>query len=52
MYAIRSYYVASSACLGGEIAQLIMNNHMQDAEDAILWYKNLFGEDYYLELIV
>ena len=43
--------IASSACLGGEIAQMIMNNHMQDAEDAILWYKNLFGEDYYLELM-
>ncbi|MCE4566015.1 DNA polymerase III subunit alpha [Maribellus sp. CM-23] len=43
--------IASSACLGGEIPQLIMNNHMKDAEDAILWYKNLFGEDYYLELM-
>jgi len=43
--------IASSACLGGEIPQLIMNNHMQDAEDAILWYKKLFGEDYYLELM-
>ena len=43
--------IASSACLGGEIAQLIMNNHMQDAEDAILWYKKIFGEDYYLELM-
>lgn len=43
--------IASSACLGGEIPQLIMSNHMKDAEDAILWYKNLFGEDYYLELM-
>ncbi|WP_340112257.1 DNA polymerase III subunit alpha [Maribellus mangrovi] len=43
--------IASSACLGGEIAQLIMNNHMQDAEDSILWYKKLFGDDYYLELM-
>ncbi|MFV0593469.1 MAG: DNA polymerase III subunit alpha [Draconibacterium sp.] len=43
--------IASSACLGGEIPQLIMNNHMKDAEEAILWYKNLFGDDYYLELM-
>ncbi len=43
--------IASSACLGGEIPQLIMNNHMKDAEEAILWYKNLFREDYYLELM-
>ena len=43
--------IVSSACLGGEIAQLIMSNHMQDAEDTILWYKKLFGDDYYLELM-
>ncbi len=47
----REGLIASSACLGGEIAQLIMSNRMQDAEDAILWYKNLFGDDYYLELM-
>ena len=23
---------------------------MEDAEEAVRWYKNLFGEDYYLEL--
>ncbi len=43
--------IASSACLGGEVPQLIMNNHMKEAEDVIMWYKNLFGEDYYLELM-
>ncbi len=43
--------VASSACLGGEIPQLIMNNRMKEAEDAVMWYKNLFGDDFYLELM-
>ncbi len=43
--------VVSSACLGGEIPQHIMNNNMKAAEEAILWYKNLFGEDYYLEIM-
>uniref|UniRef100_UPI0032168883 DNA polymerase III subunit alpha n=1 Tax=uncultured Draconibacterium sp. TaxID=1573823 RepID=UPI0032168883 len=43
--------VVSSACLGGEIPQHIMNNDLKAAEEAILWYKNLFGEDYYLELM-
>ncbi|MCY1722706.1 DNA polymerase III subunit alpha [Prolixibacteraceae bacterium Z1-6] len=43
--------VASSACLGGEIPQHIMNNDMKAAEEAILWYKKLFGDDYYLELM-
>ncbi|QIA06914.1 DNA polymerase III subunit alpha [Draconibacterium halophilum] len=43
--------VASSACLGGEIPQLLMANNMKDAEKSVLWYKKLFGEDYYLELM-
>ncbi len=43
--------IASSACLGGEIPQLLMANNMKEAEEAILWYKKLFGEDYYLELM-
>ena len=42
--------IVSSACLGGEISRLIRNEKMEDAEKAILWYKELFGEDYYLEL--
>lgn len=33
--------IVSSACLGGEISTAIMNNHIEDAENAILWYKNL-----------
>ena len=42
--------VCCSACLGGEIPQLIIKGELQAAEDAINWYKNTFGEDYYLEL--
>ena len=42
--------IATSACLGGEIPQKIMNGQLDEAREAILWYKNLFGEDYYLEL--
>ncbi|MEN8115577.1 MAG: DNA polymerase III subunit alpha [Bacteroidota bacterium] len=43
--------IVSSACLGGEIPNLLMNNHLKDAEDVILWYKNLFDDDFYLELM-
>jgi len=43
--------IATSACLGGEVPNLIMNNRISDAEDTIQWYKNLFGDDYYLELM-
>ena len=42
--------IACSACLGGEISQLIMNGYKDKAEESILWFKNLFGNDYYIEL--
>ncbi len=43
--------IVSSACLGGELAQHIMNGDIDKAEKAALWYKQVFGEDYYLELM-
>ncbi|MFZ5428776.1 MAG: DNA polymerase III subunit alpha [Bacteroidota bacterium] len=43
--------IASSACLGGEIPTYIYEGKFEQAEEAILWYKNLFGEDFYLELM-
>ncbi|MDR0659864.1 MAG: DNA polymerase III subunit alpha [Prevotellaceae bacterium] len=42
--------IASSACLGGEIPQHLMHNEPEKAEEAVLWHKNLFGDDYYIEL--
>lgn len=47
----REGLIISSACLGGEVAGFIMKNQLKEAEDAILWYKNIFGADYYLELM-
>ncbi|MFA5587853.1 MAG: PHP domain-containing protein, partial [Mariniphaga sp.] len=43
--------IVSSACLGGEIPQLLMKNRFEEADEAILWYKKIFGDDYYLELM-
>ena len=43
--------IISSACLGGEICQKIMAGDIEGAEAAALWYKNLVGEDYYLEVM-
>ncbi len=43
--------IVSSACLGGELSQHIMNGSFDKAEEAILWFKNIFGDDYYLELM-
>ncbi len=42
--------IVSSACLGGEVPQKIMDGDIKGAEEAIKWYKSIFGEDYYLEL--
>lgn len=43
--------IACSACIGGEIAKNIDNGNVEAAEEAALWYKNIFGDDYYLEII-
>ena len=42
--------ICTSACIGGEVAQHILNNDLEAAERAAEWYKSVFGEDYYLEL--
>ncbi len=42
--------ICSSACLGGEVPQLIMNGQMGQARETIRWFKSVFGDDYYLEL--
>ena len=42
--------ICCSACLGGEIPKQITAGNMEAAEEAVQWYKNLFGEDFFLEL--
>ena len=42
--------ICSSACLGGEIPQYIMNGQIEKAKEAARWFKDVFGDDYYLEL--
>lgn len=42
--------IASTACLGGEVPQAIIHGNEEEAEKTILWFRELFGEDYYLEL--
>ena len=33
-----------------EVSQAILNNNIEEAKKVALWFKNLFGEDYYLEV--
>ncbi len=42
--------IALSGGLGGEIPHLILNVGETQAEEALHWWKNLFGEDFYLEI--
>jgi len=42
--------IVCSACIGGEVPRRILAGQYAEAEEAIQWYKNLFGDNYYLEL--
>ena len=42
--------IVCSACLGGEIPRKIMAGNIQATEEAILWFKSIFRDDYYLEI--
>lgn len=42
--------IVCSACLGGEIPQLIMKGDIEGADKAVKWFKSIFGDDYYIEL--
>ena len=46
----REGLIVCSACLGGEVPRKIASGNMEEAEEAVLWYKSVFGDDYYLEL--
>ena len=42
--------IVCSACIAGEVPAKILKGDMEGAREAAKWYKNLFGDDYYLEL--
>ena len=42
--------ICLSACLAGEVNQALMNGQMEKAEEVALWHKEVFGEDYYIEI--
>ena len=44
--------ICCSACLAGEISQNILAGDMDGARKAIQWHKGVFGEDYYLEVML
>ncbi|GAX41273.1 DNA polymerase III alpha subunit [Tolypothrix sp. NIES-4075] len=42
--------IVTSACLGGEIPQAILSNRPDAARKVAQWYKEVFGDDFYLEI--
>jgi DNA polymerase-3 subunit alpha len=42
--------IVCSACIAGEINRKIRDGKIQEAKEAAIWYKNLFGDDFYIEL--
>lgn len=46
----REGLIVTSACLGGEIPQAILSGKPEAARKVAKWYKETFGEDYYLEI--
>ncbi|MBO4804638.1 MAG: DNA polymerase III subunit alpha [Paludibacteraceae bacterium] len=43
--------IVSSACLGGEIDQLLIAGDYEGAKKSVEWFKGIFGDDYYLEIM-
>ncbi len=42
--------IVTSACLGGEIPQAILQGKVERAYEVAVWYKRVFGDDFYLEI--
>lgn len=42
--------IICSACIAGEVPSKILKGDIAGAREALVWYKRVFGDDYYLEL--
>ena len=42
--------ICTSACLAGEIPQKLLAGNIEGAYEVARWYKNLFGDRYYIEI--
>lgn len=43
--------IAMSGCLAGEVPAAILEGRLEDAKTIAQWHRDLFGEDYYLEVM-
>ncbi len=42
--------ICCSACIAGEVPSKILKGDIEGARESVMWFKEVFGEDYYLEL--
>lgn len=42
--------ICCSACIAGEVPSKILRGDIEGAKESVQWFKNVFGDDYYLEL--
>ncbi|WP_104991607.1 DNA polymerase III subunit alpha [Deinococcus sp. NW-56] len=42
--------IAFSGCLGSEVQQLLLQGREDEAKQRLLWYRDLFGENYFIEI--
>ena len=42
--------IATSCCIGAEIPQLLLYKKYEEAERALKWWLDIFGENYYIEI--
>lgn len=42
--------IVLSGCIGGELGDALRNGQQKKAEEIALWYKNIFGDRYFLEV--
>ena len=42
--------IVCSACIAGEVPAKILQGDIEGAEEAVVWFKRVFGDDFYLEL--
>ncbi len=42
--------ICLSGCIGGEVGDLLRQNQIKEAKEVINWYRNVFGDRYYLEI--
>lgn len=50
---LRKYHkglICSSACIGGELSQLVLAGKQKEAQRVIKEFKSIFGDDFYIEI--